>query len=600
LNSLTHSAFYKNLKKQGYDTLMIKMAKIRQPIVTIAGHVDHGKTTILDSIRESCVAKKEAGGITQKISCTVFPAELIEGRCNKLLLKYNIKLEIPGFLFIDTPGHAAFTNLRKRGGSLADLAVLVIDINEGVMPQTQECIEILKASKVPFIVALNKIDAIHGWRKQAATVEENLQLQADYVKKDFDKKFYNIVSALSMHSFDADLFFRVNDFTKKLAMVPCSGKTGEGIPELIMMLCGLSQKFLSGRLQLGKEAKGTILEVKREKSMIYLESILYDGSLKQGDSIAIASFNEPIVSKVRTIFEASPLCRGFKAVNEVHAAAGIRMQLAEQQDVAAGMPFFIYSEKNRQDIINSLKREIAETVELDNEGIIAKADSLGSLEVLISLLRKEGFMISKASLGNITKIDIMNALSNLTISPLDAVIVGFNVEKEEGIDDERIKIIKGEVIYKIIEDLKQWNGEKQKELERERITGITMPCRIKVLPYVFRQSHPAIFGVHVEAGNLKLGIELMNSKGGKIGEIKAMQSEKKSIDKAEKNKEVAVSIGNITFGRQIDKGDILYSNLNEDEFRRLKENKKYLTADEIAVLQEIAQIKRQGKATWGI
>jgi translation initiation factor 5B len=476
----------------------------------------------------------------------------------------------------------------------------VIDINEGVMPQTQECIEILKASKVPFIVALNKTDAIHGWRKQATTVEENLQLQADYVKKDFDKKFYNIVSALSMHSFDADLFFRVNDFTKKLAMVPCSGKTGEGIPELIMMLCGLSQKFLSGRLQLGKEAKGTILEVKREKSMIYLESILYDGSLKQGDSIAIASFNEPIVSKVRTIFEASPLCRGFKAVNEVHAAAGIRMQLAEQQDVAAGMPFFIYSEKNRQDIINSLKREIAETVELDNEGIIAKADSLGSLEVLISLLRKEGFMISKASLGNITKIDIMNALSNLTISPLDAVIVGFNVEKEEGIDDERIKIIKGEVIYKIIEDLKQWNGEKQKELERERITGITMPCRIKVLPYVFRQSHPAIFGVHVEAGNLKLGIELMNSKGGKIGEIKAMQSEKKSIDKAEKNKEVAVSIGNITFGRQIDEGDILYSNLNEDEFRRLKENKKYLAADEITVLQEIAQIKRQGKATWGI
>lgn len=576
------------------------MTKIRQPIVTIAGHVDHGKTTILDSIRESCIAKKEAGGITQKISCTLFPAQLIENRCEKLLSKYNIELQIPGFLFIDTPGHAAFTNLRKRGGSLADLAILVIDINEGAMPQTQECIEILKESKVPFIVALNKIDAIHGWRKQAANVEDNLKVQAEYVKKDFDKKLYNIISSLSMYGFNADIFFRVNDFTKQLALIPCSGKTGEGIPELIMMLCGLSQKFLAGKLQLGKEAKGTVLEVKREKSLIYLESILYDGSLKQGDTIAIASFGEPIIGKVRNILEAMPLCRGFKTVKSVKAAAGIRIQLSESQEVLAGMPFLLYNGSRKQEILDSLKREIEETIGLDNEGIIVKADSLGSLEVLISLLRKEGFMISKASLGDITKIDIMNALSNLDMVPLNCVIAGFNVEKEEGIDDERVKIITSEVIYTLIDELKKWCGEKQKEMEREQMSNLIMPCKIKVLQYVFRQSHPAIFGVHVEAGNLKIGTELMNSQGKKIGRIKAMQSEKKSIEKVEKGKDVAISIEGITYGRQIDKNDILYSNINEEGFRKLKENKGYLKSDEVVVLQEIAQIKRQEKATWGI
>ncbi|MFH1248547.1 MAG: translation initiation factor IF-2 [archaeon] len=579
---------------------MTQEQKIRQPIVTIAGHVDHGKTTLLDSIRTSCVAKKEAGGITQKISCTLFPADLIQNKCKHLLDKYGIKLEIPGFLFIDTPGHAAFTNLRKRGGSLADLAVLVIDINDGVMPQTQESIEILKSSKVPFIVALNKIDSIHGWRRQDGDLKSNLENQSDYVKKDFDKKFYEIVSSLSMYGFEADLFFRLNDFTKKLALVPCSGKSGEGIEELVMMLCGLSQKFLAGKLQLTKEAKGTIMEVKREKSMIYLEAVLYDGVLKVGDTIAIASFNDPIVSKIRTMQEALPLCRGFKASNEVHAAAGIRIQLADQTDVQAGMPFFFYSEKKKEEIINSLKKEIEEAVPLDNEGIIVKAESLGSLEVLISLLHKEGFRISKAALGDITKVDVMSAVSNLTMSPLDGVIVGFNIEKEAGVDDERVKILTNPVIYRLIEDLKDFVEEKKKEMEREDISSLLLPCRIKVLPYVFRQSHPAIFGVHIEAGNLKNRMELMNSKGKKIGEVKALQSERKSVEKAEKGKEVALSISNITFGRQVDKGEILYSNMNEDEFRKLKDNKKYLSRDEIEVLQEIARIKREEHPTWGI
>ncbi len=178
------------------------MTSIRQPIVTVAGHVDHGKTTILDSIRKTGVAEQEAGGITQKISFTKVPIENIRKRC-PMISEKGIKLDFPGFLFIDTPGHAAFSHLRKRGGSLADLAVLVIDINEGIMPQTAEVIELLRLNKTPFIIALNKIDNISGWRKQADDLKQSIKTQATNVKLQFDEKLYTIIGSLHHHGFNA-------------------------------------------------------------------------------------------------------------------------------------------------------------------------------------------------------------------------------------------------------------------------------------------------------------------------------------------------------------------------------------------------------------
>jgi translation initiation factor 5B len=528
---------------------------------------------------------------------------LIQEKCSELLEKFKIKLEIPGFLFIDTPGHAAFTNLRKRGGSLADLAILVVDINEGFMPQTLECIEILKAGKVPFLVALNKIDAIYGWKRNSENLEENINLQSSYVRTEFDKKFSNIVAALSAHGFDADIFYRISDFSKQIALIPCSGKTSEGIKELMIMLCGLSQKFLKGKLQISNEAKGTILEVKKEKSITYLEAVLYDGTLKQGDAIAIASLNEPIISKIRILFEALPLCKGFKPVKEVSAASGIRMQLADSTEVLPGMPFSVVKQTNREQLVKALKQEIAGTIKLDDEGIIVKADSLGSLEALLVLLRKEGIKIGKASIGNINKVDVMNAAANLQSNKLNAVILGFNVSLDEDVkdlQDSKIKIITSDVIYKLIEDSQKWRVEKQKDIQHESLARIVMPCKIKVLRFIFRQSHPAIFGVHVEAGTLRAGIGLMDSYGEKIGEIKAIQSENKSVEKAGRGMDIAISMPGITFGRQVRESDVLYSDMSEENFSALKKNKQYLSADEISVLQEIAQIRRKKKATWGI
>lgn len=576
---------------------------IRQPIVTVAGHVDHGKTTILDSIRGTCVAAKEPGLITQKISFTLVPSEIIKERCKKLLEKFKINIEIPGFLFIDTPGHAAFSNLRKRGGALADLAILVIDINEGIMEQTRESIEVLRANKVPFIVALNKIDNIPGWAKRSESLEESIEKQPNFVRTDFDKKLYKIIGDLTTLGFDSDLFYRVSDFTKQIALIPCSGKTCEGLPELIVMLAGLAQKFLKGKLSLGKEGKGTILEVKKEKGLVNIEAVLYDGSLNKKDSLIIATIEGTVETKIRAIFKALPLGKGFESCDEVSAAAGIRLHLPVTEEIIPGMPFVVARDlKTVKKIKESLQQEISQLLKADKEGIIAKAESLGSLEALLFLLRKEGIGVKKAEIGNIKRQDIALAAANLETNPLDAVIVGFNVTIEPGtIVEERVKIIESDVVYHIIEQLAKWRQEKALEIAREKLEGLTWPCKIKVLRNCcFRQSKPAIFGIRIEAGVLKPEVELINENGEEIDKIKSMQSENKSVEKAIAGHELAISLPSVTFGRQIKEDDILYVNLGEDEFRKWKENKKYLSTSEIKVLQEIAEIKRKTKPTWGI
>ena len=580
--------------------------KIRQPIITVAGHVDHGKTSILDSIRKTAVAEGEAGGITQKISFTLFPADKIKTRC-PLLEKHNIALEIPGFLFIDTPGHAAFTNLRKRGGSLADLAIIVIDINEGIKQQTAEVIEILKFNKTPFVVALNKIDRISGWRKQSENLKESIESQSINTKNDFQEKIMMLQGALHSHGFNTDLYYDVSDFTTKLSLVPCSGKTGEGIPELLMVLCGLSQKFLKGRLVLGKQAKGVILELKKEKSINYLEAILYDGVLHKTDEIAIASFLDAHASKIRILEQVLPLSNKFRPVSEATAANGIRMQLTESINVLPGMPFQTFSDI--EETKKEFRKEISENIKLDKEGIIVKADSLGSLEALLLLLRQENIKISRAGIGSITKSDIISAQANLISSPLNAILLGFNVEEDEEAKEflktsnsvKDIKILKEEVVYKLIENLQKFQEEKTKEIEKQKLMSLATICKLKILPqFVFHNSNPAIFGVSVQGGSIKQGIELIDENREKIGKTKAIQSQGKSVEIAKIGEEIAVSIPGIAFDRHLKNSQFLYSDINEFQFREFKKNKSLLSSDEISVLQEIARIRRAEKPTWGV
>lgn len=581
------------------------MNKIRQPIITVCGHVDHGKTSILDCLRDSCVQEGEQGGITQKISFTSYPLEQLKNAC-PLVEKSGIKLNIPGFLFIDTPGHAAFTNLRKRGGSLADLVILVIDINEGIKPQTAEVIQILKHNKTPFLIALNKIDNISGWRKLDEGLQKSIESQAQNVKQVFDERYMTLIGSLNSHGFESDLFYKINDFTKKIALIPCSAKTKEGIPELMMMLCGLSQRYLADKLVLNEEAKGVILEIKKEKSVNYAEAILYDGELSKTDEVAIANFDgEPIIRKIRILEEIEPLCSRFKNKEKVQASTGIRMQFNEKADILPGMPFLTYK-GNKEKVKEIFKKEITENIKTEKQGIIAKADSLGSLEALLVLLKQNKISVVKAGIGDVNKKDIISAKANLEINELDAIIVGFNVSMDDDAKemlhgDKRIKVITDEVIYKLIENVVKFRDEKRKEIEKKRLMELTALCKLKILPqYVFRNTKPAIFGVKIEAGRLIPNCNFIDEDEEEIGRIKKIQSENKGVEEANEGMEVAISIPGVNFERQLKDKKFLYSNVSEKQFRNFKKNKDLLSQNEIKILSEIAEIKRKKKVDWGV
>ncbi len=584
------------------------MAAIRSPIVAVMGHVDHGKTLLLDQIRGTAIQLGEAGGITQAIGASIIPLGVIKQVCGDLLKSLNIQFTLPGLLFIDTPGHAAFTSLRKRGGSIADIAILVIDINEGIKPQTQEAVEILKQAKTPFIVAANKIDLISGWKKEQGSLLEIIEKQAEGIKNELDRKLYELVGKLHESDFNSERFDRIEDYTKQVAIVPCSAKTGEGVPELLMVITGLAQKYLEGCLTCEVEgsAKGTILEVKEEKGLgTTLDVIIYDGTLKKGGSIVIGTTEEPIVTKVKALLEPMPLAEmrdkksKFRPVNEVTAATGVKISAIGIERAAAGMPLRGCKQDEIENVKRELKKEIEEIlIETDKEGIVIKADTLGSLEALTKLLKEKGVLIKRADIGDITKKDVSEAETNYEKNPLYAAVLGFNVKSD--IKSKKVRLMTNNVIYKLIEDFEKWVEIEKARGEEKKLDVLARPCKLEILKgYVFRQSNPAIVGVEVLLGIAKNGTGLMKT-GRAITEIKSMQHEKENISKAEKGKKVAMSLDRVMVGRQIKEGDILYSFIPQEDFRKLKELKRYLKPDEIECLKEIAEIMRTDNPMWGV
>tara|TARA_Y100000310_G_scaffold186269_1_gene186359 strand:- start:15808 stop:17523 length:1716 start_codon:yes stop_codon:yes gene_type:complete len=570
---------------------------IRQPIVVLVGHVDHGKSSILERIREISITKGESGGITQSIKSYTVPLTTIKNVCGNLLEELKIKLTIPGLLFIDTPGHAAFTNLRKRGGNLADIAILVIDINEGLKPQTIEALDILKSYKTPFIIALNKIDLIPGWRKQSDNIIQNIDSQSENVKQKIDNLLYELLGKLYEHDIKTERFDRVDDYTKQIAIVPCSAKTNEGLSELLMILTGLAQRYLESTLKIHVKGPGkaTVLEVKEDKKLgTTIDVIVYDGTLKVNDEIVVGTINEPIVTKIRSLFEIEK--NKLITVKSVNAASGVKIFAPKLKDVIAGMPLMVVN-KNLSNIKKQIQKEIEEVIiETDKEGIVIKADALGSLEALISLLKEHDIKIKRASIGPVTKKDISDATAEK--DPLNKIILAFNVECEVKGD---LKIIQEKVIYKIIDDFQAWLIEEKKKLESKELKNLIKPCKIELLKgYVFRQSNPAIIGAEIKSGILTTNTPLMNEDGKALTKVKSIQHEKKNINELGAGNQAAISLPGLIVGRQIKEGETLYSDVPQEDFVELKKLAKYLNRDEIELLKEIAKIKRKLNPLWGI
>ncbi len=580
---------------------------VRQPIVSVLGHVDHGKTSLLDYIRGSTVAAREAGAITQHIGATEVPIEAIYAMCGPLL--GGKKFSVPGLLFIDTPGHHAFTTLRTRGGSLADLAILVVDINEGFRPQTHESITILRQYKTPFIVAANKIDAISGWQRNNDVARNRLENQRPMVKTLFETKLYELIGIIYDKGFESDLYFNIKDFRKSIPIIPVSAKTGEGIPELLMVLVGLAQRFLEDQLASETGAgKGTVLEVKEDVGLgTTVDAIIYSGVLKKEDTIIFGTRDEPLVTKIKALLKPRPMDEirdpreRFESVKEVHAACGIKISAPDLDRVVPGAPLRVVH-GDEMELIQEIKSQSQVNIELDKDGLYIKADTIGSLEALVKESREKGINIRKVEIGNISRRDIMETAA--ITNPLERVIFAFSVKilpeaKEELVKSE-VTIFNEDVIYTIIENYDLWLAKKKEELEKKRREDYIHPGMIRFLPeYVFRISHPAVFGVRVLGGRIKIDMRLIDQEGKNIGNIKGMQLENKPITEALQGAEVAISVEGITIGRQIKGGDIFFTDIPESDARKLQ-RMNVLNEDEKDVLNKIIDIKRKTNKFWGM
>ncbi len=571
----------------------------REPIVCVLGHVDHVKTTLLDDIRGTAVARKESGGITQKIGATDIDRKTLQNEIKVYFSKMPVM--IPGLLFIDTPGHVAFSNMRARGGALADIAILVIDINEGLKPQTIESIDILKKFKTPFIIAANKIDLIPYFvSKKDKPFYEVLKVQRDEYKNELDNRIYKIINQLYVQGISSDRYDHITDFGKTFAIVPISAKMNIGIPDILMVLTGLAQKFLENDIKFESNgSRGSVIEVKKEESLgTTLDTILYQGTLSRGDSIALNTSSGPQVTKIKAILINSSK-RGTIEKVMVSAAAGIRILITDKMDVTPGTSV-IRLDDNREAIFQELIKESQPNIKLSEMGVMVKAEALGSLEAIAYELEQNKISIKEVQIGDITKKDIIN-VSTLN-DPLEHIIVGFNVgissDARDAIQYNDIKVITGDVIYSLIDETGKWLESRKREIEEAKKNKKPVPSKFIIMPdYIFRAAKPVIVGIKVLSGRVKVGDKLITSNNKYAGTIKSLRDGDINKPFADIGSEIACAIEGVILNRHIFPDESIYVDIPESVAKELKDQE--ISPDIRETLDEIIKIKRKENQFWG-
>ncbi|MGC8606408.1 MAG: translation initiation factor IF-2 [Vulcanisaeta sp.] len=587
----------------------------RPPITVVVGHVDVGKTLLLDKIRGTFVAYREPGMITQHIGLSFIPWNAIERIADPLLIKFRLKgkVWIKGFLMVDTPGHAAFSNLRRRGGSVADLAVLVIDITRGFEEQTYESLTLIKSRNIPFVVAANKLDRIYGWEPhENAPFLDSYEKQREDVQGRVEEAIARIIEEFNKLGMDADRYDRVRDFDAQVPIVPTSAVTGEGLADLLVVLAGLSQRFNRDKLRITYgPGRGVVMEIREEKGWgVTADVVLYDGVIRKGDLIVTAGLEGYVSTKVKMLVMPKPLNEmrdpedRYMFMDEVRAAAGVKIIADGLEQVVPGAPVFVVPQgASLDEYVKLVREEVSEVkIETDKEGVVAKADTLGTLEAMVIYLRSQGIPVRKADVGNVSRRDVVDASIVRKKNPLYGVILAFNVKVPHDIEVEAmqygVKIFRNEILYRLVEEFTQWYKEQKTKLIEMELDRYIRPGKIRILPgYVFRRSNPVIVGVAVIEGLIKPGYPLMRGDGKRIGTIMQIQDKGKNIQEAKKGMEVAISIeGNLMVGRQIKEGDELYVDVPEEHVITLMTQfKDQLSEDELSLLREILKIRRSSK-----
>ena len=582
---------------------------LREPIVSLLGHVDHGKTTLLDRIAGSVRAPKEAGGITQHIGAIEVPGATVRRLCEGILS--TNQLVVPGLLFVDTPGHRSFETLRRRGGALADLAILVIDVREGVMPQTRESVEILRHEKTPFAVALTKVDLLAGWRKPTGPIRLAEQLERGSVdfQKSLDEKLYGVAEEVVGLGFSADRYDRVSDFTHNVGIVPISAKTGVGVPELIALLVGLSQRFLRSELAVaGDGGEATILERSDQKGVGPVGSVIvYRGRVRVGDEVVVTGRSDPFVTHVRGIYRPLPAKNArsknvrLESLDGVEAAAGVYLAAPGiDEAMPGGLLKVVGNPDQREHVKAELARESQPVAEVALSGIGIYADTLGGLEALAFECREKGIPVHDAGVGPVGRATILRIA--MVKDPTHRAVLAFNVpvlpdampEGEAG----PVKVFRSDVMYRAIEEYRAWRSARARDLAARERLELVHPAKIEVLSgFVFRASKPAIVGIKVLGGTLRPGVRLIHPDGSEVGVLKSLQRENVSVAEAEESAELAASIDGAVVGRNLREGDRLLVSLPESVARALRG--RSLTPREAEILDEVVRIHRASHPFWG-
>ena len=578
--------------------------------MSVLGHVDSGKTSLLDKVRGTGVQGREAGGITQHIGASFLPVETIQKICGPLYEKLSkVEHKIPGILVIDTPGHEVFTNLRSRGGSAADIAILVVDANRGFQPQTNESLKILESRKVPFVVALNKTDMVSGWKNtETQFISQSIKEQNVEVQNFLDEKIYNVVTALSVLGYQSEAFYRIDDYKKEIAIVPVSAKTGIGIPELFAVLVGLTQQYLKEKLnQEEKSNRGIILEVNDEVGLgPTANMILIDGQMRKEDSIIAAKRDSIIVTKPKALLLPKPLDEmrdprdKFKPVEHIQAAAGVKIASPDLDGVLPGSTLYAVSDDGEIEHFKKIIEDEMQSVFISTEttGVILKCDAIGSLEAITEMLRRQQIPISKADIGPVTHRDILEAMATKENDRHLGVILAFNVkvlqDAETEADNNHIKVFTDKIIYSLIDTYTQWVDDDKADEENSVFKELTPISKFTFLKgFVFRNNNPAVFGIRVDVGHLRQKIPFMNKTGKKIGIIHQLQHDGKTVTTVKTGQEVACSVQNITIGRQIAEEDVFYTLPSSSDAKQLiKRFMHKLSSEETDVLNEIIEIQR--------
>ena len=574
---------------------------LRCPIVVIMGHVDTGKTKLLDKIRKTNVQEGEAGGITQQIGATYFEKTTLETQTAKLNETEKFVFKVPGMLVIDTPGHESFTNLRSRGSSLCDVAILVVDLMHGLEQQTIESLTMLRKRGVPFVVALNKIDRCYGWKTHKdAPIRDALKEQAEGTLSEFRSRAANAKTQLQEQGVNSNLYWEMGEDDWKnsdfIPLVPTSAVTGEGVQDVLMLLCQMGQYKLSEQLMWHANLQCTVLEVKAIDGLgMTVDVLIVNGTLKEGDRAVFCTLEGPIVTEIRGLLTPPPsremrIKSEYIHHKEIKGAIGVKVIGNGLEKVMAGTPVMVVGpddeeEDIKAEVMSDLTR-LESKLSTDRVGVLVQASTLGALEALLQFLREEtqppipvsAIGIGKIHKRDVTKISIMNEKGHPEFATILAFDVDVEREAREHAQEMGVRIMTAEIIYHLFDQFTRFMDDLNQRRREEASAIAVFPSIIKILPqHIFNQKDPIIVGVEVVDGILKVGTPLcVPALGGlHVGKVESIENNGREIETAKKGMSVAIKIVNegnptITYGRQFDASNMLYSTLTRASIDALK------------------------------